>query len=166
VTEPAHVAVLDHGRHTSLLLAVPGETEMVRYAYGDWRWYALQQTGIAEGIAALSGRQAALGRRRLPGPLLPETVSRRVLVGVEEAIYFDADAHDVRRLIGELDAIFAAKAEERIDNTTYDLEFVPHPEPYGAFNNSNQMVARWLEMLGCRIEGSALYAAWRLTPLR
>src|SRR5688572_25859227 len=64
VAEPARVAVLDHGRHTSLLVELPGEGAMVRYAYGDWRWYALGQTGVLEGIAALSGNKSALGRKR------------------------------------------------------------------------------------------------------
>jgi hypothetical protein len=166
VVEPARVAVLDHGRHTSLLLEVPGEAAMVRYAYGDWRWYALGQTGVFEGIAALSGNKSALGRKRLPGPLTPETVPRRVTVGIEEALYLDAEARDVRRLVATLDGIFAANTAERIDNTAYGLEFVPHPEPYGAFNNSNQMVARWLEALGCRVDGSAVYADWKLARPR
>jgi hypothetical protein len=68
VAEPARVALLDHGRHASLVLKT-AESGMVRYAYGDWDWYAQGTTGAIEGSAAvLWPTRAALGRRRLPGP--------------------------------------------------------------------------------------------------
>src|ERR687898_1077107 len=44
----APVAVLDHGQHSSLVIGRP-DGRMVRYAYGDWRWYAEGKTGAAEG---------------------------------------------------------------------------------------------------------------------
>ena len=40
--------------------------------------------------------------------------------------------------------------------------FVPYPEPYWIFHNSNQVVAGWLEELQCRVQGPALFAVWRL----
>lgn len=47
-------------------------------------------------------------------------------------------------------------------NAIYDLAFVEHPEPYAFWNNSDHVVARWLERLGCVIEGSASWAWWRV----
>ena len=49
---------------------------------------------------------------------------------------------------------------------TAPTPLVATTRPYGAFNNSNQMVARWLEALGCRVEGSAVYADWKLARPR
>jgi hypothetical protein len=51
VPAPSQVGVLDHDRHSSLILQIPDG--MVRYFYGDWQWYALRQTGPLEGISAL-----------------------------------------------------------------------------------------------------------------
>jgi hypothetical protein len=138
---------------------------MVRYAYGDWAWFALRQTGAAQAAATVLGRTpAALGRRRLPGPLSPATLSERLRVAFEEVLYVEVEAGDVRRLAAGLDAVFEANPDRRIENEAYDLEFVPHPEDYAAFSNSNQMVGRWLEALGCRVDGAALFASWTLRP--
>jgi hypothetical protein len=143
---------------------VPGEaTMMVRYAYGDWAWFALRQTGVSEAAATVFGRTpAALGRRRMPGPLTAANLSARLRVETEEVLYLDVEARDARRLIADLDAIFEKNRAGRIDNEAYDLEFVPHPEDYSAFRNSNQIVGSWLEALGCRLDGAAVFASWRL----
>ena len=164
VTDPVQIGILDHGRHTSLILQIPSDG-MRRYSYGDWRWYALRQTGLAEGSAAVFWRtQAALGRKELPGPFSPAAVAREVRVPIEHALYLTVDARDVRSLVDRLDRIYHANFALRIDNEVYDLVFVPHPEPYSIFHNSNQVVAAWLEQLQCRVEGPALFAIWQRGP--
>jgi hypothetical protein len=72
------------------------------------------------------------------------------------------DASAVQLLVGRLDRIYQENHAERVDNAAYDLVFVPYPEPYSMFHNSNQVVAGWLEQLGCRVDGPALFAVWRL----
>jgi hypothetical protein len=163
VREPASIAVLDHGRHSSLLLDA-GDGSMVRYAYGDWQWYALQQTGpIEASTAVLLRSKAALGRKRLPGPVSPDGVARNVRVGVEEAYFLEVETSAARDLIARLDGIFFASIDSRVVNEAYDLEFVPDPEPYTFFShNSNSVVAEWLRALGCRVEGTPLFATWNL----
>ena len=99
------------------------------------------------------GAQAALGRKELPGPFSPAAVAREVRVPIEHALYLTVDARDVRSLVDRLDRIYHANLALRIDNEAYDLVFVPHPEPYWIFHNSNQVVAAWLEQLQCRVEG-------------
>jgi hypothetical protein len=159
--EPAQVAVLDHGWHSSLILEIPGG--MVRYSYGDWNWYALRRTGPAEGTAALLWpTQAALGRRQLPGPFSPTAISREVRVASEDAIYLTVDARAVRRLVNRLDRIYRENSAALVYNEPYDLWFVPHPDPYSIARNSNRMVADWLEQLECRVEGTTLFAIWQL----
>ena len=161
VAEPAQVGILDHGRHATLILEVP-EGGMLLYGYGDWTWYALRQTGAVEGSSAvLWPTQAALGRRRLPGPFSPEAVSRAVEVPIEDALYLTVEAAEVRRLVDRLERIFRENIASRVYNPSYDLEFVHHPEPYWILHNSNQVVADWLRELGCRVEGPAVLSDWR-----
>lgn len=162
VAAPAKVAVLDHGRHASLVVEVPGEPRMVRYSYGDWAWYAFQQTGVIEATDAMIWpSQAALGRRELIGAPTPESVARGVRVAIEDAIFIEVEASAARDLIARLDGIYAANLATRIYNDAYDLEFVHHPDEYWVFHNSNQMVAKWLALLGCEVAGPAILSNWR-----
>ena len=50
--EPGPVFLLDHGRHASLVLP-RGDDGMVRYSYGEWKYYAQVRTGIGEASAAV-----------------------------------------------------------------------------------------------------------------
>jgi hypothetical protein len=162
VAAPSQVGILDHGQHSSLILQIP--EGMVRYSYGDWQWYALQETGPAEGTAALFWpTQAGLGRKQLPGPFSPAAVLREVRVPIEHALYVTVEARDAQLLVSRLDRIYDANLAERVDNATYDLVFVPYPEPNSMFHNSNQVVAGWLEQLGCRVEGATLFSVWQLS---
>lgn len=162
VTDPAQVGVLDHGRHASLVVEV-ADGSILRYAYGDWDWYALQQTGPFEASAALLWQsQAALGRKQLPGPFSPATVAQEVRPPFEDAVYLVVSARDVQRLVDRLDRIFRENSSMQVYNAAYDLVFVPHPDGYSLFHNSNAMVADWLEQIGCRVEGPALFSRWEL----
>lgn len=161
VADPVQVGVLDHGRHTSLIVEVPGNG-MIRYAYGDWQWYALRRTGPFEASSALLWPSpAGLGRKELPGPFSPSAVSRQVRVRIEHALYLTVDAGKVRDLIERLDGIFFERRAEHVYNEAYDLVFVPHPKRYSLFHNSNQVVGDWLEQLGCEVEGTTFFSDWR-----
>lgn len=160
IEDPAGVGVLDHGRHSSLILEA-SDGGMLRYAYGDWGWYALDETGIVEGSAAvLWPTPAGLGRMRLPGPFSPAAVSRRVRVPIEHAVYITVEAREVRRLVQRLDRIVDENNETLTYNKSYDLMFVRHPESYWILNNSNLMVRHWLEELGCSVKGPGIFAIW------
>lgn len=160
--EPQQVFLLDHGRHASLVLPA-GDSVVVRYSYGDWRWYAQQREGVFRGsTAVLWPTRAALGRRELAS--VPDSVSvrRAVRVGIEHMYMITVDAGDVLTLRRELDSLFDAHAETRIYNSAYDLEFVHHPTPYWLLHNSNQVVAAWLKRLGCTVRGGAMLSNWRI----
>jgi len=162
VADPAQIGILDHGRTTSLIVEGPDDG-MLRYAYGDWSWYALGRTGPAEGTSAvLWPTQATLGRRELPGPFSPIAVAREVRAPIEQALYVTVDARDVRRLVDRLDGIFDENRASSLYSEAHDLEFVPHPEPYSLARNSNGMVGDWLEQLGCRVDGNPVLSNWRL----
>ena len=161
-TAQAPVAVLDHGRHSSLVIGLP-DGRMVRYAYGDWRWYAEGNTGVAEGYAALFRETpSALGRRVMPGPLTAETLRRQVHVGIEDMLLLDVEAAAARRLVDKLDGIAEAGRARMLTNQQVDLDFFPHPVPYTAAHNSNRVVAGWLREMGADVEGDGLIADWKL----
>lgn len=156
------VAVLDHGRHSSLVIGLP-DRRMVRYAYGDWRWYAEGTKGAAEGYAALFRQTpAALGRRVLAGPLTAQTLRRQVRVVIEDMLLLDVDAAAAQRLVDKLDAIAEAGRARMLTNRNVDLDFVPHPVPYTQAHSSNRVLAGWLREMGVEVEGDGLIADWKL----
>jgi hypothetical protein len=163
--EPLPVFLLDHGRHASLVLP-RGDEGMVRYSYGDWEYYAKVETGVVEASAAVIGpTRAGLGRRELPG--LPGASGvRRTVRGIERLYRVIVGSGEVERLRAHLDSIYETNIETLIYNSSYDLEFVHHPRSYWALHNSNQVVAAWLQYLGCRIDGAAIFSNWRVEPPR
>lgn len=163
VREPAKVFILDHGRHTSLVVSTP-EGGLVRYAYGDWRFYAERETGLGHAIAAsFWNTPGALGRRHLPGPPDSASVRRQVPFVIETLHEIEVEQARLADLRAELDAIFAT-AERELETPSADLVFVPHPRDYNLRHNSNTAIAAWLVKLGCETKGPAILARWRIDP--
>lgn len=160
--DPVPVFVLDHGQHSSLVLPAD-EGRLVRYAYGDWDYYALRKVTLVHGLRALLWpTPAALGRRVLPGPPQPDRVERQVRVVIERMFVVHVEAGAVRRLREELDAVFQAGLNTLLYNDAYDLEFVAHPVPYTLRYNSNYVVAEWLRRLGCEVRGNPVLPNWKI----
>jgi hypothetical protein len=156
------VALLDHGRHASLMIQYDQNT-MYRYSYGDWDFYALGKGTFFNGLKALFWpTTGGLGRKKLEGPVTEDNISRHLLVGVEKVIIIKAKTDKVLALKEMLDKIYLNNQKSLLYNTEYDMEFVHHPETYWALNNSNQMVARWLEAVGVKVKGAALFSNWDL----
>ena len=168
--EPVSVFVLDHGRHSSLILPLESEPEQepaaVRYSYGDWDYYVMRETGFWQGLRALvPPTPAALGRQHLQGPYDVDALLRQIPIEVVDSFEIEVDTHDVRALREELHAQFEAGGEKehhRWPNT--NIEFVRHPQDYTLMRNSNQMIADWLEMLGCTVRGKPILSNWRVEP--
>lgn len=161
VDRPQAVFVLDHGRHSSLVL--PHGEGFVRYAYGDWGWYAEVDTGTTEASrAVLWPSRAGLGRSLTSRPATEQDVRSGLRVGIQHIHEVSVEAERVTALRDSLEARHRAKAASAKYNAAYDLTFVEHPEPYAFWNNSNHKVAEWLRRLGCAIEGSAFWAWWRV----
>lgn len=161
VQDPAKVFVLDHGRHTSLVVSTP-EGKLVRFAYGDWRFYAERETGLGHAIAALWWQTpGALGRRELRGPPTAEAVRARIPLVIVNLYGIEVERARVEALRVELDAIFFA-ADLVLDTPETDLIFVPHPRAYTLRHNSNTAIAGWLAQLGCEVRGPAIIARWRI----
>jgi len=164
VERPQAVFVLDHGRHSSLVL--PHAQGFVRYAYGDWGWYAEVDTGTVEASrAVLLPTRAGLGRSLSRAPATREGVREGLRVGIQAIHEVPVEADRVSALRAWLEARHRANRGGAKYNAAYDLTFVEYPEPYAFWNNSNHMVADWLERLDCRIEGTALWAWWTVKPV-
>jgi hypothetical protein len=159
--DPALVFVLDHGRHTSLVVSTP-DGALVRYAYGDWRYYAERLTGPGHAVAALLwSTEGALGRRELPGPATVAAVRNQVPLVIDSLYEIEVERARVEALRAQLDAIFEAAGQPRETPETH-LFFVPHPRAYTLRHNSNTAIAGWLEQLGCEVRGAAILANWRI----
>jgi hypothetical protein len=156
------VFLLDHGYHSSLVLG-RADNSIVRYVYGEWRWYALGETGFFRVFPTLLvPTQAALGRRVLAGPATRDGVRLEVRVGIDELHQFHADPARADALIEALDALFQANRDTVYYNLMYDVELVKHPERYRLGNNSNHFVADWLRQLGIEVRGSPMISRWRV----
>ncbi|HEX2164330.1 MAG TPA: hypothetical protein VHM02_10305 [Thermoanaerobaculia bacterium] len=167
-SDPVAVYLLDHGRTPSLVLPVDdagGEPGMLRYAYGDWRWYALEQKSSGQGVAALLWpTRGALGREAIPGPPGEAAVRAGVEVPIETLHPVLVGAAEVAALAARLDALFESEIDTLVEAPGSGLSFVHHPEPYTFLHSSNRAVAGWLRELGCRVRGTALWSSWRVAP--
>jgi hypothetical protein len=157
------VYVLDHGRHNSLVLVV-ADDRVMRYALGEWDWYAERETGFGRSLQALfKPTPSALARARLLGPAEPDCWVVQVGSEIRRVYAFAAERQRVVRLADEIDAHFErpdARPEYRAE---LNLEFVPGPQPYTLGHNSNHQVAEWLAVLGFEVSGVVAFG--RLRPL-
>jgi hypothetical protein len=162
--QPVSVFVLDHGRHSSLVL--PAEDGgALRYSYGDWGYYVLDDTGIMSSLRALFlPSPAALGRQYLAAP--PDRATMQAQTGLEVTATHEilVEAHAMQGLRDELASLFDQGRNTRYPGPVANAYFVHHPAPYSARHNSNQVVARWLEQLGCTIIGRPFLSNWRVMP--
>ena len=165
VEQPQTVFVLDHGRHSSLVL--PHPEGFVRYAYGDWGWYAEVETGAMQALrAVLWPSRAGLGRSLTEADATRAGLREGLRVGTQAIHEVTVEAERVTALRAALEARHRANEAGARYNAAYDLTFVEHPEPYAAWNNSNHKLAEWLQRLDCTIEGSAFWAWWKVKAVK
>jgi hypothetical protein len=155
------VFVTNYGRHSSLLLRDPAG-HYNEYAFGDWNWFGLADTSIPSAVRAmLFSRGSTIGRRQLMLPADIDGVTRATRAA--QVIQFDAPRNKVEGLIRKLDQRY----QKHIDTITYSprssMWFVKDDEYYWALHNCNQITARWLRDLGCRIHGLAIFSRFNVT---
>lgn len=160
--EPTTVFVLDHG-HTSSLVLPDASDQLLRYAYGDLSYYALGNDGAHRAaIALFCPTQGVLGRKRFAGPPESAAVDRGVRSGIAQMYELEVERDRADRLRTQLEQVFDERRETLVVNESVDLTFVHYPKTYTYLHNSNHAVADWLRELGCRVEGPAVYARWRV----
>jgi hypothetical protein len=161
--EAVEVFVLDHGRTTSLV--VPTDGGMLRFAYGDWQYYALGRKDLYHGVAALLWpTRGALGRSAFPGAQTEDTIRNNSPV-IQSLHSVRVERARVSAFERSMAALYDAGRESEVENKSARLNFVPHPRRYTYLWNSNHAVASWLRELGCETRGASFHASWRvLTP--
>jgi hypothetical protein len=162
VSDPVDVFVVDHGRTTSLVLPAP-DGALIRYAYGDWEWYALGKHGAWRGAAALFWpTEGALGRGLLTGPATIENVREQV-PAPEEILSIAVERVRLIAFETRMQALYDAGRDTAVSNPEAGMTFVHHPQRYTIFRNSNHAVASWLRELGCETRGVTIGANWRVS---
>lgn len=162
-SEIAPVFLIHEAKTSSLALPQPGG-RFVRYAYGDWNWYALQNQSVWDGFAALFWpTPGTLGRAVIESAATADGM-RRALGGAVEVYLLEVERSASDRLLARLD-----EAHDRARQTgpvvqSYGLTFVRDPQRYTYFNNSNHRTAAWLRELGCEVRGPAFASRWRVEP--
>jgi hypothetical protein len=158
---PTAVFIVDHGRTSSVVIPVTSG-EMLRFAYGDWAYYALGKNDLWHGIAALMWpTRGALGRRELEGPAGLQSIERQVS-SIEQVHEVMVELSRVRSFERTMQALYERHRDTEVENRLYGLHFVHHPRRYTYFWNSNHAVAAWLQELGCSTAGWPSRAHWKI----
>jgi len=162
VAQPVTIYLLDLGKSSSLVLPTR-EGHMVRYAYGNWNWYALGHNGFFDAISALFFvNSATLARRELPGPLDEKHVRQQVGVDIQYIYPLQVDRRNVDCLRTCLDEVFQRHKSTMIFNRDDNFYFVRLGRTYSGWHNSNVVMSQWLEVLGAKVNGWPVYSAWRI----
>jgi len=162
ISDPTKVFVIDHGTHTSLAIQADSET-LIRYAYGDKRYYAQRDTSLSSGAKALLiPTPAVLARAELEMIQSTEELLDQLPVVVNTVYELDVEASKASDLIKRLDSFHSQSAQELISVPAYGLEFAPHPSDYQVFSNSSTMITSWLRELGVTTIGWGLIASWAI----
>ncbi len=156
------VFLVDHGRHASLVLP-DGEGGGVRYTWGEWRWYGLNEAGALRGLQALLWpTQSALGRHAFSKWRSPRGLHTLIPEGHVEVFELEVAQQRSDALRERLDAEFRANEEQAVYNRRYNLTFVPLNGHYWLPRQSNQVMLEWLRELGLTVRGFGIYSNWRL----
>ena len=151
------VYVCDYGYHSSLLLPVGHDGTWVEYLYGDWRWAALNETGVGPAVrAGLFSPAATLGRRFVyePGVTPPTPMTTPVR---QQPITVDGER--CGQLTAELDARWQRHAGTAVYGGAKGADYLfvrDDAERYSLVHNCNRETAEWLDRLGCRTSGLCL----------
>lgn len=157
------VAVLDHGRHSSLVLPAEPAGRWLRYSYGDWSFYVERNTGPGAMLAAVfASTRAALGRQELEGADLNAAVRAGLRVPLEDIHHIEVPATRAQELLEQLEAIWEAGADGRVDSAAWGMSFVGHPDAYTLRHNSNRVVAQWLESLDVEVSKKPVLSNWQV----
>lgn len=157
--QPVTVYIIDQGLHSRLVLP-DGDTKLIQYAYGDWRYFALNQQNLGSGIAALLiPTQGTLGKREYQNV----AEMKQTLNSNYSLLSFSVARLDAIRLKQSLDQRFNQNIATQIFNPRNQMYFVQDDLDYTLYHNSNHELVVWLKKLDCRIEGFVLLADFQLS---
>lgn len=153
---PNNIYLIDYGIHSRLIL--PGDRDKCfEYAYGDWQYFAINKQDWLTGAAALFlPTQGALGRE------LHKCDRLRLIAAQKDnsLLRITVEKAKVDPLLKLLNSYFN-RPTIQIENPHIGMTFVPYDRTYTVLHNSNHEVVRWLQDLGCRVEGFVLWANFK-----
>ena len=151
------VFLVDHGRHSSLVLPDAAGGGLTEYTYGDWNWFALGRSRWHNLFATLFlPTRGAMGRRQLE--VKPDTADIRLAVDCEQVLNIVVGKSEAKDLSEELHRQFEQHIDSLHFQRLYDLDFVHSDRSFHLLHNCNHMVANWLRQLGCQVRGPAMLA--------
>jgi hypothetical protein len=159
---PGNVYITSYGKHTRLALpeaAQPGR--MIEFGFGDWHYYALEETSLLSGLRALFWSEAsALSRREL---LFHEDPAMfRVGSGGEHTARIRVEQARIDALRNALEKEWNSLVGESAHRSQEDMSLRRSNARYHLFRNSNHQTADWLRELGCKVNGIAILARFRV----
>ena len=159
VSDPVSVYVVDYGRHASL--AIPAEDAgLLEWSWGDWNWFALERTGVIDGLRAIfASPRSTLSRRELASARDAGELAERL--GATEVLSLEVERERARALREELEARWQQGRDEAVRHPGGRV-FVPDDARYSLFNNSVHAIVRWLEALGAEVTGRGVTANFKL----
>ncbi len=163
VSDPVSVYVVDYGRHASLALPA-GDSSLVEWSWGDWNWFALERTGVLDGLRAmLASPRSTLSRRDVAPARDGQELATRL--GATEALAIEVERDRARALLERLESRWLQGHEEAVAHPDGRV-FVPDDARYSLFNNSVHEVARWLEALDVEVSGAGVTANFKVREAR
>jgi hypothetical protein len=162
VSDPVTIYVADYGRHSSIILPTGGPN-LMEYTYGDWVLYAQDHYTWYLGFTKLLlGEKAALGRRTIE--FVDNEQYMRMRVWAKRLIKIEVERDKAAGLLRELEEVYNSRIETQVFNEPVLTYFVRHDSTYWLMNNCNQVTARWLEKLGCRVRGAPILSGFTVDP--
>lgn len=152
--------VADYGYHSTVI--VPrADGRLVEYAFGDHSYFGQNDKSFLKALHALFlSDQATLGRRLIEP--IPPSVKMEDATGALTIVRIDAPKEKVSQLERDLDVRFIHQIDTVHWSDVHNLYFVKDAQPYSLKNNCNVETARWLEKIGCRIQGCVVGSQFTL----
>jgi hypothetical protein len=160
-SSPVSVQISEYGRHTRLALPDESGRHFIEYGFGEWNYYGLEKRGNMDGLRALLGLgQGAFSRRVLPAT--QKGIFNSMAAGAARSESIQVESSKVSLLRDRLETRWKSNAEHLVTRSWDSVPVSRDPARYHLFNNSNLATARWLEELGCEIQGLPVDANFAL----
>jgi hypothetical protein len=159
---PVTVYVIEQNFHARLV--VPDSSNgLMQYAYGDWRYFALNEQNLRNGVSALFlPTQGTLGRRRYDNvaelQLSVEAAEGSTLLNFQVA---GAEASQLLQSLGDR---FHQNLDTQVYNPLTEMFLVQDDQDYRMLHNSNHELVTWLQDLKCQVKGFVLWADFEVQP--
>lgn len=156
--------LIDYGYHSSLVIR-DSQGSLWEFAYGDWQWFAQNNTNWWRLPKTLFWpTQATIGRKKYENNASFEQHLKRFKT---QKYIFEVDSQKSTKLIKSINESFIdAKPSDIFFQVHYNLEFLRlKQERYHAFHNCNHVISQWLEKLGLEVSGMRLFSRWQFEPI-